>query len=227
MARRKVVHKSSSRRQNSRWFSLNPSLQRVRKSLPFYRFFSVVFILFVGFLAGLAVNQKKITTQGGERKQIIPISSHIQTCFTPQQKCLPLLLKEIDSAKKTLHIQCYAFTSKPITNLLLKKVKQGVKITILADKSNKTARFSQLPYLSYRGVDIIYEKGVRIAHNKIIIIDGKRVITGSYNFSHAAEYYNSENFIVINDKPLAQRYMNNFYQRARVLLAKKPVKKIS
>ena len=49
-----------------------------------------------------------------------------------------------------------------------------------------------------------------IAHNKVMIIDGNTVITGSFNFTKAAEEKNAENVIVLKDNPaLAQRYTQN------------------
>ena len=52
-----------------------------------------------------------------------------------------------------------------------------------------------------------------IAHNKIIIIDGARLITGSYNFSAAANTRNAENMLYIKDKNLAMIYKKKWQQR--------------
>ena len=46
-----------------------------------------------------------------------------------------------------------------------------------------------------------------IAHNKIIVIDGKTVITGSFNFTKAAEEKNAENLLIIKSTELAKIYM--------------------
>lgn len=45
-----------------------------------------------------------------------------------------------------------------------------------------------------------------------MIIDGETVITGSFNFTKAAEESNTENLHVIRDKKLAQRYVRNGHQ---------------
>lgn len=52
-----------------------------------------------------------------------------------------------------------------------------------------------------------------IAHNKTIIVDGARLITGSYNFSKAANSKNSENMLFINDKNLATIYKEKWQER--------------
>jgi len=51
-----------------------------------------------------------------------------------------------------------------------------------------------------------------IAHNKIIIIDRQVVITGSYNFTKAAEGKNAENLLVIRSKALAGKYIINWQE---------------
>jgi len=54
-----------------------------------------------------------------------------------------------------------------------------------------------------------------IAHNKVMIIDGETVITGSFNFTKAAEENNAENLLVIRDKKLAERYTRNWQDHER------------
>ena len=53
-----------------------------------------------------------------------------------------------------------------------------------------------------------------IAHNKIMIIDGETVITGSFNFTKAAEKRNAENLLIIHDKDLEGRYIENWKNHA-------------
>jgi phosphatidylserine/phosphatidylglycerophosphate/cardiolipin synthase-like enzyme len=48
-----------------------------------------------------------------------------------------------------------------------------------------------------------------IAHNKIMIIEQETVITGSFNFTRAAEEYNAENLLIIRSKELAREYLGN------------------
>ena len=54
-----------------------------------------------------------------------------------------------------------------------------------------------------------------IAHNKVMVIDGETVITGSFNFTKAAEENNAENLLVIRDRTLAERYTKNWQEHAQ------------
>ena len=60
-------------------------------------------------------------------------------------------------------------------------------------------------------IDVVHA----IAHNKIMIIDGENVITGSFNFTKAAEEKNAENLLVIHDKRSAERYIRNWKEHER------------
>ena len=50
-----------------------------------------------------------------------------------------------------------------------------------------------------------------IAHNKVMVIDGEVVVTGSFNFTRQAENENAENLLVIRDGDLAERYLANWH----------------
>lgn len=136
-----------------------------------------------------------------------------QTCFTPTYQCLPLILETIKKAQKTIRLQCYSFTSKEIANALVEAHQKGIKVTVIADKSQRTDSHTQVRELAYQGINVIFDTKPAIAHNKIIIIDEAIILTGSYNFTNAAEHRNAENIIIINNKDIAQRYIQNFNER--------------
>jgi len=62
---------------------------------------------------------------------------------------------------------------------------------------------------TYFGRSVKIDAQHAIAHNKVMIIDGETVITGSFNFTKAAEENNAENLLVIHDKRLVNRITIN------------------
>jgi phosphatidylserine/phosphatidylglycerophosphate/cardiolipin synthase-like enzyme len=66
-----------------------------------------------------------------------------------------------------------------------------------------------------RGVETLIDHRHAIAHSKVMIIDAETVITGSFNFTKAAEERNSENLLIIRDHGLAKKYIGNFLEHAR------------
>ena len=113
-------------------------------------------------------------------------------------------------------MQCYSFTSKDIAHALLEAHQRGVRVTVIADKSQRNDLRTRVIELEHQGVRVFFDEKPAIAHNKIIIIDDAIVLTGSYNFTKAAENRNAENIIVIKNKDIAMCYLQNFNERLAV-----------
>jgi phosphatidylserine/phosphatidylglycerophosphate/cardiolipin synthase-like enzyme len=131
--------------------------------------------------------------------------------FSPNGGCTDAIIREIDGASLSVLVQAYSFTSAPIAQAILEAHKRGVDVTVVMDSSQRTAKYSSATFFRNQGVPVYIDDRHAIAHNKIILIDGKTIITGSFNFSQAAENRNAENLLVIDDKPgLVRAYRQNF-----------------
>jgi len=124
-------------------------------------------------------------------------------------------VKEMEQAKTSVLVQAYSFTSAPIAKALLNAHKRGVKVEVILDKSQKTQKYSSATFLNNQGIPVKIDAQHTIAHNKVMIIDGETVITGSFNFTKAAEESNAENLLIIHDKKLAERYIKNWQEHER------------
>ena len=107
-------------------------------------------------------------------------------------------------------VQAYSFTSTPIAKALLEAHKRGVKVEVILDKSQKSEKYSEADFLVNVGIPTKIDTKHAIAHNKIIVIDGAVVITGSFNFTKHAEENNAENLLVIRSPDLAAKYTANW-----------------
>jgi phosphatidylserine/phosphatidylglycerophosphate/cardiolipin synthase-like enzyme len=121
----------------------------------------------------------------------------------------------LDKTKSTVLVQAYFFTSAPIAKALMNAHKRGVKIEVILDKSQRTQKYSSATFLCYQGIPIKIDAQHAVAHNKVMIIDGDTVITGSCNFTKAVEENNAENLLVIRDRKLAERYIKNWHEHER------------
>lgn len=74
-------------------------------------------------------------------------------------------------------------------------------VEVIRDKSQRTQRYSSTTFLTNAGIPVWIDSKHAIAHNKVIVIDRATVITGSFNFTKAAEDKNAENLLVIKGKP--------------------------
>ena len=125
-----------------------------------------------------------------------------------------VVLSELKQARDSVLVQAYGFTSFEIAGLLdsLKDSHSRVVIGILLDKSNRYSSTSMASWLQRQKVDIWIDNTVPIAHNKVIIIDGKTVLTGSYNWTEHSKL-NAENFLVIKDAAVVADYCRNWHKR--------------
>ena len=135
-----------------------------------------------------------------------------QVCFSPNGGCTETIVNQIETAKSEILVQAYSFTSATIAKALVNAHKQGVKIEAILDKSQKSERYTAATFVSTAGIPTYIDSKHAIAHNKIMIIDKETVITGSFNFTKAAEEKNAENLLIIRNKNLAKVYMENWYK---------------
>ena len=121
------------------------------------------------------------------------------------------VVQELGTAKSTVRVLAYGMTSKPIANALVEAKKRGVDVQVVLDyKENYNQKSSEATVLQEGNIPVLYDKKHNIAHNKVMIIDGKDVITGSFNFTTAAETNNAENLIILNSPDLAKTYTTNW-----------------
>lgn len=81
---------------------------------------------------------------------------------------------------------------------------------MVIDRSNLKGKHSSAIFMKDQGVPTYIDSKHAIAHSKIMIIDGEKVITGSFNFTKAPEEHNAENLVVIKDQKTAEEYMQNW-----------------
>ena len=134
----------------------------------------------------------------------------IEVYFSPKGGCTEAVVRELTAAKETVLVQAYSFTSAPISKALLAAHKRGVKVEVILDRSQKTAKYSEADFLINVGIPTKIDAKHAIAHNKVMVIDGQTLITGSFNFTTAAEEHNAENLLVIRDAVLAAKYAANW-----------------
>ena len=139
-------------------------------------------------------------------------------CFTPGQDCTGVVDREIGQARQSILVQAYSFTSRPILSALRAARARGVDVEVIVDKvaarrSAKGSRYNAATYLVNAGIPVWVDAQVAIAHNKVMVIDDSVLITGSFNFTAAAQNHNAENLLVLDDSALAAQYRTNWERR--------------
>lgn len=140
----------------------------------------------------------------------------VEIAFSPADDPEAALLRVIDRARETLHVQAYVFTSRPIAKALVAAHRRGVRVEVLADADmNRRGKGNAIPQLLEAGIPVAFETRYAAAHNKVLIADaeggGCAVATGSYNFTWSANHRNAENLLILRDNcPLARAYLDNW-----------------
>jgi phosphatidylserine/phosphatidylglycerophosphate/cardiolipin synthase-like enzyme len=130
--------------------------------------------------------------------------------FSPKGNITQAVVNEIDAAQKSIHVMVYTFTSAPIAKALVNAHRRHINVTIILDKSQRTQKYSSADFTANAGIPTWIDARHAIQHNKVIIIDEKTVITGSFNFTKAAEESNAENLLIIRDQSIAKTYLKNW-----------------
>ena len=131
--------------------------------------------------------------------------------FSPKGGCTDVVVAELKRARHEVVVLAYTFTSKPIAQALVDAKLRGVQVEIVLDHSNENESYSDLHFFLDQGLAPLVDPHHAIAHNKVMVIDGHTVITGSFNFTNQAEHENAENLLVLKGHPgLAQAYRQNF-----------------
>jgi phosphatidylserine/phosphatidylglycerophosphate/cardiolipin synthase-like enzyme len=154
-----------------------------------------------------------LTTTFAETQNYQP--EKVQVYFSPNGNCTAAIVTAIENTKSSIFVQAYSFTSAPIAQALVNAKKRGIEIFVILDKSQKTEKYTSASFLNNNGIPVYIDSKHAIAHNKIIIIDNKTIITGSFNFSKSAEERNAENLLIIEDIQLAKTYLKNWNEHQK------------
>jgi len=143
-------------------------------------------------------------------------SNGVSIYFSPRGGCTEAIVGHIKSAKESVRVMAYSFTSAPIAEAILAAKLRGVVVDVVLDKSQATQQYSAATFLHNQGVTPLIDGTHAIQHNKVIIIDERVVITGSFNFSAAAEEKNAENLVIFgNHEEIAAVYTEEFLNHAQ------------
>ena len=133
----------------------------------------------------------------------------VQCYFAPEDHVEDHIVSEIENAKSTIDFATFTFTSIPIKNAIITKIDQGVKVRGIYEARQKS-QYCTYDALKEAGASVIYDGNPKTMHNKVFVIDGKTVITGSYNPTKHANTANDENVLIIKNSSIAGQYEKEF-----------------
>ncbi len=160
------------------------------------------------------------TVLASEKSVVVQNHGKIEAAFSPRQGAEELVLRVIRAANHEVRLMAYSFTAAEVVSELLAANKRGVDVQIVVDfRNNITEDHSgkarrALSALSSAGIPVRVVSAWALQHSKVVVVDQKTTLTGSYNFSATAATRNSENVLVVWDSPeLAKAYLDHWQTR--------------
>ena len=147
--------------------------------------------------------------------------ARVEAAFTPGDDIAALIVERIGRARRSVQVQAYLFTDRAIANALLAARRRGVEVELVGDAGqHANGGLPHVKALDRAGVRVWLDRAHGAAHDKVVIVDGRSpeatVITGSYNFTRAAQQANAENVVVISgNRAVTDRFVANFEKHRR------------
>jgi phosphatidylserine/phosphatidylglycerophosphate/cardiolipin synthase-like enzyme len=173
-------------------------------------FFAVFFSISPACASSFIERAVQMLQGGGSETAPLPASAEV--AFSPDGGATDLVVKAIGAAKQSVRVAAYSFTSRPIASALAEAHRSGVDVEVVVDHDQiQKDSHSVVAFLVSEKIPVRIDIVHTLQHDKYMIIDGKTVETGSFNYSAAAEHNNSENVLVLWDDPkLADLYSGNW-----------------
>ena len=134
----------------------------------------------------------------------------IENYFCPEDNCKEHVIETLNKAEKSIYFMTFSFTDYDIADTLIEKRKDGIEIKGIMEKKRITMKYNQYKHLKNNNIDVIPDTNSATMHHKVFIIDDAIVITGSYNPTKNANENNDENILIIHDKTIAKKYLEEF-----------------
>jgi len=135
----------------------------------------------------------------------------IEVYFSPDDYTEAQIIRLIGEAESSIFFLAFSFTSSAIAEAMIERAQSGVTVSGVFERTQYRSNIgSEYMTFIYHGLDVRLDGNPRNMHHKVIIIDERVVITGSYNFSSSAGLRNDENTIIIHNEDIAGLYLGEF-----------------
>ena len=134
----------------------------------------------------------------------------MQIYFSPLGGCTQQVCSQIAASRKSIRVQAYEFTSQRIAQALILAAARGVSVQVILDAGAARQPSCLGTLVAQRGIPVFLDALHHIAHNKVMVLDETVLITGSFNFTDAAESSNAENLLTLPDPSAAATYLANW-----------------
>ena len=137
----------------------------------------------------------------------------VSVLFAPEDEVMAHLLPIVAQAQESIAFMAFSFTHDDLGQALLERARQGVAVRGIFETRASQTKYSELPTLYCAHLPVRQDGNPHTFHHKVLIIDRRTVVTGSMNFSAAADENNDENVVIVVNPDVAAQYLAEFDRR--------------
>ena len=141
----------------------------------------------------------------------MPDGTKIYAYFAPENDVISALVEYIRQARQSIYFMAFSFTHDKLGNAMKERFQAGIDVRGVFETRGSNTSYSEYPSMKRLRIPVMQDTNKWILHHKVIIIDGRTVITGSFNFSQNAATTNDENLLILDgNTAIAQLYTEEF-----------------
>ncbi len=140
-----------------------------------------------------------------------PVANAYEVYFCPEDACSSQIIRQIDKSQSYVYVAMYSFTLDSLADALIRAKNRGVEVKVVIEKS-QVGKGSEYERLKNAGIDVRLDRNPDYMHNKFMIVDGKIITTGSFNWSKHADTANDENLLIVHSQELARKFEEEFFE---------------
>ncbi len=147
----------------------------------------------------------------------------IETYFSAENDPSPAIIARLQGAQRSITFMAFSFTHDKIGAAMLERGRVGVQVRGVFETTGSQTQFSEMGRFKDAKFDVLQDGNPYLMHHKVIVIDERTVIFGSFNFSSNAAEDNDENCLIVDDPGLARLFLDE-YERVRAQAVNPPRK---
>jgi phosphatidylserine/phosphatidylglycerophosphate/cardiolipin synthase-like enzyme len=139
--------------------------------------------------------------------------TRIENDFSPDGGVAGQILAVLEEARRSIYFAAFSFTRDDFAQALIERAQAGVTVQGVFETRQVNAGSDEVyNMLGGAGLPVLLDGNRYTMHHKFFVVDEQIVVTGSYNFSNAAEENNNENVLIIYDAGIAGQYLQEFFK---------------
>ncbi|MBI3973140.1 MAG: phospholipase [Chloroflexi bacterium] len=145
--------------------------------------------------------------EGVPNRRIRVGDAQIETYFAPAIDPSPRLVELVGDARFTIDFLAFSFTHDAIGKAVVDQAKAGAKVRGVFETTGSETRFSEYGRMKQSGLEVYQDGNPYVMHHKVLVVDGRTTVFGSYNFSDNASQSNDENVLVVHSPEFARAFL--------------------